>query len=64
MNLTSYVLQIPTALGNGTSPELRNFFLTLGDKWQDIAEYLGFSAEEIQGIITPHPDNSEMQVKH
>jgi len=47
---------------NGTSPELRNFFLTLGDKWQDIAEYLGFSAEEIQGIVTPHPDNSEMQV--
>jgi len=52
-----------TLLGNSTSLELHGFFLSLGDKWQEIAEYLGFSAEEIQGIVSPHPDNHEMQVK-
>ena len=51
------------SLGNNTSLELRYFFLSVGNKWQGIAEYLGFSAEEIQGIVSLHPDNYELQVK-
>ena len=42
--------------------ELRNFFISLGDKWQDVAKYLGFSAEEIQELVHPQPDNTEIQV--
>ena len=51
-----------SSLGNGNLVELRNFFISLGDKWQDVAKYLGFSAEEIQELVHPQPDNTEIQV--
>jgi len=42
--------------------ELRNFFISLGAKWQDVAKYLGFSTEEIEELVHSQPDHTEIQV--
>lgn len=51
-----------SSLGSGNLVELRNFFISLGAKWQDVAKYLGFSAEEIEELVHPQPDHTEIQV--
>ena len=49
-------------VGQGASAEMRTFFSGLGDKWVQIATYVGFSPQEISDITTSHPDSLEMQV--
>ena len=42
---------------------MRNFLLTLGERWVEIARYLGFSQEEIDTIMQSYPDSIEKQVR-
>ena len=42
--------------------DLRNFILTLGEQWVEIAKYLGFSCEEIAAITDNYPDSIAKQV--
>ena len=42
--------------------DLRNFILTLGEQWVEIAKYLGFSDEEIAAIVDNYPDSIAKQV--
>jgi hypothetical protein len=43
--------------------DMRNFLLTLGERWVEIARYLGFSREEIDAIMQSYPDSIEKQVE-
>ena len=44
------------------SPGVRNFFLTLGGQWELVAEYLGYSKQEVDQILQKFPDSIENQV--
>ena len=44
------------------SPGVRNFFLTLGGQWELVADYLGYTREEVQLILQKFPDSVENQV--
>ena len=57
-------LQYKPDLHAATVPprDLRNFILTLGEQWAEIAKYLGFSGEEITAITDNYPDSIAKQV--
>ena len=44
------------------SPAVRNFFLTLGEQWESVAKYLGYTKEELEDIVQKFPDSVENQV--
>lgn len=43
-------------------PGVRNFFLSLGGQWEMVADYLGYSRDEIEQILQRFPDSIENQV--
>ena len=42
--------------------EVRNFLLSLGERWVELARFLGFSEEEVGAITEAHTSSIEQQV--
>ena len=49
--------------GDSVPAEIRNFFLSLGEKWMDVALYLGFTPDEVHDITETHGASVDMQVR-
>ena len=49
-------------VGRSESPGVRNFFLSLGGQWKLVADYLGYTKEEVQQILQRFPESVESQV--
>ena len=43
--------------------DLRNFLLTLGDQWEVVARFLGYSSEEVAAIASRFPSSVGKQVR-
>ena len=55
--LTSVVSALAASL------EVRNFLLSLRERWVELAGFLGFSEEEVGAITEAHASNTEQQVR-
>ena len=47
---------------SAASLEVRNFLLSLGERWVELAGFLGFSGEEVGAITEAHASSTEHQV--